>query len=193
MSLNRGSEWSRWDLHIHTPLSINNTYGGDKDEIWETFISTLEKLPPDVKVIGINDYYFIDGYEKVMAFKKAGRLSNILKIFPVIEFRIDTFASAGGFNDFSKINLHVLFDVDETDLSNEIKLIKERFIEQLKVSSLPIHKTVSLTRENLINESPGGTLASGFAHLIPSTSALIELINDEYWRTRTFVFIGYSE
>ena len=92
---NRGSNWSIWDLHIHTPMSICNEYGGDTQEIWEKFIVSLENLPSDVKVIGINDYYFIDGFEKVMDYKmNKGRLKNIDKIFPILEFRIDTFASA---------------------------------------------------------------------------------------------------
>ena len=25
--MNRGSEWRIWDLHVHTPLSIENNYG----------------------------------------------------------------------------------------------------------------------------------------------------------------------
>jgi hypothetical protein len=57
----RGSEWRRWDLHIHTPFSIVQDYGGNTEENWERFIAEIENLPPDVKVIGINDYIFIDG------------------------------------------------------------------------------------------------------------------------------------
>ena len=111
-SFTRGSEWRKWDLHIHTPLSICQEYGGDKEDVWEKFIASLEQLPPDVKVIGITDYYFIDGYEKVMEYKSKGRLSNISKIFPILEFRIDTFGS-GNENNLQKINLHILFDLNE--------------------------------------------------------------------------------
>lgn len=93
IAINRGSEWRKWDLHIHTPLSICQDYGGDSEEVWENFITSLEQLPHDVKVIGITDYYFIDGYEKIMEYKFKGRLSNIFKIFPILEFRIDTFGS----------------------------------------------------------------------------------------------------
>ncbi|MDQ7864056.1 hypothetical protein RCO48_32125 [Peribacillus frigoritolerans] len=60
----KGSEWRVWDLHIHTPKSIINEYGSNNNAVWEKFIQRLEELPPAVKVIGINDYYFIDGYEK---------------------------------------------------------------------------------------------------------------------------------
>ena len=113
MEYTRGSVWSKWDLHIHTPKSIYNNYGGDKEYIWERFITYLENLPEEVKVIGINDYYFIDGFEKVMEYKfKKNRLKNIEKIFPILEFRIDTFGSASE-SKFNKINFHILFNIDE--------------------------------------------------------------------------------
>ena len=88
-NFNKGSEWRIWDLHIHTPYSICQEYG-DNDDNWEKFISSLENLPKDVKVIGITDYYFIDGFKKVMEYKiKKGRLQNIEKAFPIyfIRFR----------------------------------------------------------------------------------------------------------
>ena len=65
IAVNRGSEWRKWDLHVHTPLSIEQEYGGNTPEKWERFISDLERLPSEIKVIGINDYIFIDGYKKV--------------------------------------------------------------------------------------------------------------------------------
>ena len=121
-NLNRGSIWRKWDLHIHTPSSICQNYGGE--EKWDEFITALENLPEDVKVIGINDYYFIDGYKKVMEYRKQGRLANFEKIFPIIEFRIDTFGS-GSATSLQKINLHILFDIDESNLNDEIAKIEE--------------------------------------------------------------------
>ncbi len=128
----RGSEWRIWDLHIHTPESICQGYK-NTSENWEKFISCLENLPEEVNVIGITDYYFIDGYEKVMDLKAKGRLTNIDKVFPILEFRIDTFGS-GNENNLQKINLHILFDIDETKLASEIKKIKEEFINNIKIS-----------------------------------------------------------
>lgn len=68
---NRGSEWRKWDLHVHTPCSIVNNYKGG-DDSWERFILDLESLPKDIKVLGINDYIFLDGYQKVLEYKKRG-------------------------------------------------------------------------------------------------------------------------
>ena len=91
----KGSEWRKWDLHVHTPKSIEQNYGGDTKEIWEKFISDIESLPEEFKVIGINDYIFLDGYKTVLKYKESGRLKNIDLILPVIELRIDKFGSIG--------------------------------------------------------------------------------------------------
>jgi hypothetical protein len=122
----RGSEWRKWDLHIHTPKSIIQHYGGDTPEAWEKFITQLESLPPEYKAIGINDYIFIDGYRKVLEYKDKGRLSNIDLILPVIELRVDKFSSIGD-EAWKKINLHVIFsnewtpDIIEAQFLNAIQ------------------------------------------------------------------------
>src|SRR5688500_10913553 len=93
MATSKGSEWAKWDLHIHTPSSIHSNYGGDTPQSWEKFITDLESLPPEFKAIGINDYLFLEGYKKVLEFKKAGRLANIQLFLPVIELRIKHFGN----------------------------------------------------------------------------------------------------
>lgn len=187
----RGSNWSIWDLHIHTPLSICNEYGGDNPEVWEKFILSLENLPKDVKVIGINDYYFIDGFEKVMDYKmNKGRLKNIEKIFPVLEFRIDTFASASE-TQFQKVNYHILFNIDDMNWKKEVYKIKKEFIELIRLSKLPEHQTKILSKENFIEVA--GSLKDGFNNIVPNTEQVIEYVNSETWRDRTFIFIGYKE
>ena len=69
----RGSEWRKWDLHVHTPFSIVNDFGDPaQDATWKAYFEDLEKLPAEVKVLGINDYLFLDGYKKVLAYKESG-------------------------------------------------------------------------------------------------------------------------
>lgn len=124
MNYKKGSEWRKWDLHIHTPLShVNNYAGASIDDKWEKFIVDLENLPKEFKVIGINDYLFIDGYEKVLEYKAKGRLENIDTIFPVLEFRIKKF---GGHKEFKRINFHVIFS-DKLDP----RIIRQQFLNQL--------------------------------------------------------------
>ena len=95
-SFPRGSEWRKWDLHIHSPLSLlNNQFpflpSGDPD--WETYIRALESLT-DIAVIGVTDYFTIDGYKKIREFKASGRLKNIHTILPDIEFRLSNVLSS---------------------------------------------------------------------------------------------------
>src|ERR1035438_2859048 len=122
----RGSIWSKWDLHVHTPLSIVQNYGGDQDSVWEDYITDLENLPSNFKVIGINDYLFIDGYKKVLDYKSKGRLKNIELFLPVIEFRLDKFVGTEG--KLQKINFHVIF-ADKTLLDPDI--IQQQFLNGL--------------------------------------------------------------
>ncbi len=89
MRYQRGSLWSKWDLHVHTPATLaNNSYGGSTDAAWERFFSDIEALPEEFKVIGINDYLFLDGYRKVLEGKAQGRMRNIEMLLPVVELRL---------------------------------------------------------------------------------------------------------
>lgn len=190
MTVNRGSEWNKWDLHIHTPASINQNYSNN-NEGWEKFINALENLPSDVKIIGITDYYFIDGYEKVMEYKQNGRLTNIEKIFPILEFRIDTFGSASE-SKLQKINLHILFNLDESDLKKEINCVRKEFIEQIPITKLDKHSTKMLSIDNLTVEG-NNDLSTGFANLIPPTDVVFNKINSDTWKDKVILFLGYKE
>ena len=68
----RGSEWRRWDLHLHTPETILNDQFGD----WEEYLKTVE-AHPHVKVLGVTDYMSIANYSKLKSFKAGGRIANI--------------------------------------------------------------------------------------------------------------------
>ncbi|HEX4996922.1 MAG TPA: AAA family ATPase [Terriglobia bacterium] len=132
-----GSTWKKWDLHVHTPCSLVQNYGGDTEDTWEAFLGDLEQLPSDFKVLGINDYIFIEGYERVRKAKREhGRLRNIDLILPVVEFRLDKFAGVvkkdndGKYSrsDWNRVNLHVIFDELEPDL------IRQQFLNALAPS-----------------------------------------------------------
>lgn len=129
--MNRGSEWRIWDLHVHTPFSLEHNYKCSPDEdIWEKYIDALEHLPDDIKVLGINDYLFIDGYRKILDYKEQGRLQNIELILPVVEFRLSKFC---GNKKVKRINYHVIF-------SNELTPDQ---IQQQFLNALTAHYTLS--------------------------------------------------
>lgn len=83
MDFKYGSIWRKWDLHVHTPMSIlyeNYTLSEDeKDEFLKCigndfdnnevkmyyFIKQLfnKAIQNNIAAIGITDYFFIDGYK----------------------------------------------------------------------------------------------------------------------------------
>jgi AAA domain len=125
-----GSIWRKWDLHIHSPLSIlNNQFPHNPDGApnWDLYISKLEEL--DVAVVGITDYFTIDGYKKVRDFKNAGRLPNIDRILPNIEFRLKTIISSrrdGKDAEEIRLNFHVIFSDEIPDRD-----IEEHFLHDI--------------------------------------------------------------
>ena len=121
---NRGAEWRIWDLHVHTPCSIIQHFGGDNEATWEQYISDLEAMPSEIRVLGINDYWFLDGYRKVRSAKASGRLANIDAIFPVLELRTSQFG--GSESSLKKANLHVIFDP-----MMEVEVIEQQFMNRL--------------------------------------------------------------
>lgn len=105
-TIDTGSFWSKWDLHVHTPYSFVHHYHSQGDQ-WEDFITDLESLPSDYKVIGVNDYLSVTGYKEIQKAKQKGRLTNIQLFLPVIELRLNKFG--GSDSKLSKVNLHVIF------------------------------------------------------------------------------------
>jgi predicted metal-dependent phosphoesterase TrpH len=106
----RGSEWRKWDLHIHSPLSIlNNHYPKlpDGKPDWPNFLDRLERT--DITVIGITDYFTIEGYKEIKSFQQQeGRLQGVT-IFPNIEFRLNKIVPRTGAGAEKRLTLHVLF------------------------------------------------------------------------------------
>lgn len=202
----RGSEWRKWDLHVHTPLSIVQDYGGDTDEVWEEYISALEALPPEIKVLGINDYLFIDGYEKVLGFKQAGRLQNIDLLLPVIELRIDKLV---GSEQLRRINYHVIF-ADSDNLT--VEEIRSQFISGLSTEAHldPEHDDIDwralVTPEAVADlgqkiwdstpedkRSSDSKLHIGFCNVNFSLDRVTELLSSSYFKGKHLTAIGKSE
>ena len=121
MAYEIGSTWRKWDLHIHTPESHAAHYGANS---WDRFIEDLAALPPELSVLGINDYLWVEGYEKVLAARAEGLLPKIDAVFPVIELRLDDFI--GTTSHLARLNAHVIFAPD-----TPADLIRVQFLGQL--------------------------------------------------------------
>ena len=115
--LSRGSEWRRWDPHIHAPGTLlNNQFGGD----WEAYLSALESRHPVIEAIAITDYYVTETYEEVLRHKAAGRLPNVKLILPNIELRLDVSAKSGF------VNIHLLVSPEDPDHIAQVQRILKR-------------------------------------------------------------------
>lgn len=208
MSDPRGSVWRKWDLHVHTPDSIVNGYGGT--DAWGKFIKALSTLPPEIKVLGINDYIFLDGYKKVITAKKEGKLPNIELILPVVELRLDKFG--GSKSGLSRVNFHIIFS-DEIDP----EIIESQFLGALsskyvlspeydslrttgKWAAVPTRKSVEDLGCLIIESVPEAERAKfrapiveGFNNLCISLSAVQEALKAHYFNGKFVTAVGKTE
>lgn len=112
MEFCRGSEWRRWDLHIHTPQTKKNDQfaGTTPQEKWDKFYEDIlayidsEDPTKKVAVLGITDYFSIDNYRKIIS---DGKITNKFElILPNIEMRITPVSSK------SAMNIHFICNPD---------------------------------------------------------------------------------
>lgn len=115
----RGSEWRRWEPHIHGPGTIlNNQFGGS--DPWETYFTTLETTAPRIEAIAVTDYYVTDTYEEFLRRKATTRLPEVRLVFPNIEVRLDVAAKSGF------VNLHLLVNPEDPDHIPQVHRILTR-------------------------------------------------------------------
>jgi hypothetical protein len=109
--LNRGSEWRRWEPHIHAPGTVmNNQFSGPT--AWHDYLTALEQATPVIEAIAVTDYYVTDTYEEVLRHKETGRLPAAKLIFPNVELRLDVATARGGF-----VNLHLFVSPEPSGFS----------------------------------------------------------------------------
>ena len=116
-----GSEWRKWDLHVHTPntkLSDNFKSSGGTDP-WDKFCESLENS--NVDVIGITDYFSVENYFTFIEKFKTKYPQSKKKFFPNLELRLEVSVN----KDAKEVNLHIIF-------SNKITKDKiESFLSKL--------------------------------------------------------------
>ena len=129
---NKGSEWRKWDLHVHTKGTNKNDQFNSKsmDDFFETFFR--KAIENEIRGIGITDYFSIENYLKTLNYVKGinsktnvdgdplfsdseiSFIKNIF-IFPNVELRMLPCTS-----DERLINIHCLFNPEYVpELENE--------------------------------------------------------------------------
>ena len=157
-----GSEWRKWDFHVHTPYSVlNNQFGinpsDDSDIGFDRYVQQLfsKAIEKDIWAIGITDYFSIDGYKRI----RNGYLNNPTKmaelfpddgarerigqmlVFPNIEFRLNQFVHRDDNSD--PIGYHVLFS-DEVNPEE----IEDNFLHKLHCAP-DFNQSWTLTHRNI--------------------------------------------
>lgn len=117
--ISRGSEWHRWEPHIHAPGTILNNQFGAADP-WGAYLTSLETLTPRIESIAVTEYYVTDTYEEFLKHKAAGRLPGVKLLFPNIELRLDVAAKSGF------VNIHLLVSPEDPGHVDEVKRILKR-------------------------------------------------------------------
>jgi ABC-type lipoprotein export system ATPase subunit len=127
-----GAQWRKWDLHVHTPASVN--FSGD----WPAFV--IQAGNSDCAVIGINDYFSAAGYKELLrrlndpaetasgnqAYRDALEKLRAKTLLPVIECRMTNVIIGKKKNTGQRINFHIIFsdEVNADDIETFIKGIK---------------------------------------------------------------------
>jgi DNA repair protein SbcC/Rad50 len=116
MSFSRGSEWRKWDLHVHTKDTNKNDQF--TSTTFDDFCNTMfrKALDSNVAVIGITDYFSIENYKKILLYIQ--NLENnlffsaeekeqirLITLIPNVELRMLPSTGSGRL-----INIHCLFN-----------------------------------------------------------------------------------
>jgi hypothetical protein len=121
-----GSEWRKWDLHIHLPgTKLSDGYAARDGALdWDRFCTVLEES--DVAVFGITDYFSLtETLGFIQHFKKKYPASK-KTLLPNLELRLNESVN----RDAEEVNVHVVFpETLDSETAN-------RFMSHLKTELL---------------------------------------------------------
>lgn len=188
-----GSEWRRWDLHIHTPgTNKNDSYSGSTpEEKWDNFYKSISEYVGDgsdpsraIAALGITDYVTIDNYKKVIADNKLPECIKL--IIPNIEMRMTPVSRQ------SPVNIHFLFDPAIVDQ------LETRFFNQLKIDigGRPYHpvrsELIALGKTKHPDQTDERELFKAGAELFVISKDAIDAVMKSDPDLRNHVLIGVS-
>jgi energy-coupling factor transporter ATP-binding protein EcfA2 len=171
-----GSEWHRWDPHMHAPGTLlSDQFDGN----WEAYLTAIENSSPSVRALGVTDYFCIQTYQQVRKHKVAGRIPQVELLFPNVELRLDIKTGKN-----RPVNLHLLFSPEDPNHEQEI----ERLLGQLQFEFRD--RTYSCSRGQLIELGRAfdttqtdelGALRTGVNQFKTSLADLRALFRKEQW------------
>lgn len=126
MSTIRGSEWRKWDLHVHTPASFHWNGGKvlsdmdetEKEEAIKKFVKTVNDS--DVEVFAVQDYWTFDWILELRKYLRDNPGELKKTVLPGMELRVECAT------DF-RLNIHAIIsdkvsDQELRDFRSELKI-----------------------------------------------------------------------
>jgi len=151
----RGSEWRKWDLHVHPPgTHLNDAYRGDsKEKVWEDFCCHLAES--DIDVYGITDYFSFDGFfECRKRFTELHPESQKLLV-PNLELRLNETVNGKR----QEVHIHLLLRPDlQPDVANRllsslktevVDSDRNRRLSCLELTSKEDRERATVSRQNI--------------------------------------------
>ncbi|PZR86742.1 MAG: phosphotransferase [Stutzerimonas stutzeri] len=181
--ISRGSEWHRWEPHIHAPGTVlNNQFGAT--EPWESYLSTIEGLTPKVEAIAVTDYYVTDTYEALLKHKAAGRLPDVALLFPNIELRLDVAAKSGF------VNIHLLISPEDPDHLTEARRILSRlqfhaYNDRFDCTRDELIKLGKRSDTSIVDD--GAALRHGATQFKVNFDQLRKVVHESEWATKNIL------
>lgn len=101
----RGSQWRKWDLHVHAPgTKLGDSYARSDGALdWVQFCRAIHES--EVAAIGIADYFSLDSYFEFVEKFAAAYPDDHRLFLPNLELRLPEVLN----NDGQSVNLHILF------------------------------------------------------------------------------------
>ena len=101
----RGSEWRKWDMHVHAPgTKLNDCYQQqDGEPDWDQFCQIIHES--DVAVVAIADYFSLDGYFTAVEKYQAAYPDDDKLFLPNLELRLNVAVNRAD----QEVNLHLIF------------------------------------------------------------------------------------
>lgn len=174
MNYTRGSEWRKWDLHVHTPdAKLNNQYHSDDHDVWKKFCDQIHNS--DVEAFGLTDYFSIDNYFRFIGRYKTEYSESNKVFFPNIEFRLDSKNSRN-----EHIQVHVIFANRQSTL-DKINAFLTR---------LPLFSTDDTTCTNKYCTS-SDLLSVGYEKAMVKVDTLIERLEADF-TSEEYLIVGVT-
>jgi len=186
----RGSEWRKWDLHVHTPgTKSNDGYKvNDGKDVWDEFCKKIEQS--DVDVFGITDYFSVDNYRIFVKKYQSKYPSSKKKFFLNIELKLNESVN----QKLEEVNIHLLCNpalLDNVDkLLSKLRVVKtgkdETPIMCSELSTKDDYESATVTRKDINDavEETFGKKAIRQDHFLIFTAANNDGIRPERGKQR---------